>query len=191
MPSKYIPAENPPLKNCVSCGREFQPSKNDSRIIYCGEECRLSYREKKKYNSEWSRKNREHVNDYREKTKDKRNARRRELYANEPERREKAKQNTKGYREKNPNARRNNDLVTKFGITLDDYNKMLEEQNGGCAICGAKENIDSKFSLHVDHSHKTGVVRGILCSSCNLGLGKFKDDPDLLIKASEYLRRFF
>lgn len=62
---------------------------------------------------------------------------------------------------------------------------MLEEQDGKCYLCGG---IDFR-NLAVDHNHKTGKVRRLLCSSCNTGLGKFKDDPDLLTKAAVYLKQ--
>lgn len=82
--------------------------------------------------------------------------------------------------------RRNSLLKTKFGITLDQYNEMLVEQNGVCAICG---KIDKFQALSVDHSHQSGKVRGLLCSSCNNGLGRFKDSHEILQKAIEYLHK--
>ena len=77
-------------------------------------------------------------------------------------------------------------LRRDFGITLADYERMLEEQSGGCAICRA--TVSSNGSrLAVDHCHSTGTVRGVLCLSCNHGLGRFKDDPRRLRRAAEYL----
>ena len=79
-------------------------------------------------------------------------------------------------------------LQKTYGITSDDYEKMLAEQEGKCKICGS-EILDVKGrSLAVDHCHSTGKVRGLLCSNCNLGIGSFKDDVTLLEKAIEYLR---
>lgn len=77
-------------------------------------------------------------------------------------------------------------LKRRYGITQEDFNKILEQQQGACAICdtGAGEK-----PWHVDHDHSTGRVRGILCHSCNTGLGNFKDDPEVLRKALEYLVR--
>lgn len=80
--------------------------------------------------------------------------------------------------------RRNGHLVRKYGITADEYDRRLDEQGGGCKICG---KILQRVSLAVDHNHKTGKVRGILCENCNRGLGMFKDDPNLLRSAIEYL----
>jgi hypothetical protein len=83
---------------------------------------------------------------------------------------------------------RNRHLKRTFGITAQDYDQMLANQNGGCAICGATE-CSSGASLAVDHCHRTGKVRGILCRDCNTSLGKLKDDRNILLKAVEYLDR--
>jgi len=64
---------------------------------------------------------------------------------------------------------------------------MLKEQGGGCAICGETKPLKGKNYLCVDHCHETGEVRGILCHACNTGLGKFKDSPELLHTAINYL----
>jgi hypothetical protein len=73
----------------------------------------------------------------------------------------------------------------KYGITLEQYNMLLEEQNGACAICGTK----SDSYLSVDHDHKTKIVRGLLCQSCNIALGLLHDDIGLGERAIEYLSR--
>ena len=74
----------------------------------------------------------------------------------------------------------------RYGITLADYDEMLEEQGGGCAICG-KTPEDNGKRLGVDHDHNTGRVRGLLCDKCNSGLGMLRDDSTLLLRAVEYL----
>lgn len=74
-------------------------------------------------------------------------------------------------------------LARKFGMTLEDYDAMLERQQGACAICG----ITSDKTFHVDHCHTTGKIRGLLCSNCNTALGLFKDSIELLDKAKLYL----
>jgi hypothetical protein len=74
----------------------------------------------------------------------------------------------------------------KFGITVEDYDRMAAEQNGGCAICGTTEP-GGRGVFHVDHCHDSGKVRGLLCTGCNTGLGQFKDDPTRLLAAVEYL----
>lgn len=61
---------------------------------------------------------------------------------------------------------------------------MVTQQNGCCAICG-----NPTPALEIDHNHTTGDVRELLCGLCNRGLGNFKDDPERLLKAVEYVRR--
>lgn len=75
----------------------------------------------------------------------------------------------------------------KFGIGLHQYQTILEEQGGKCYIC---EQQDFR-NLAVDHCHVTGNVRRLLCTSCNIGLGKFRDNSALLRKAAEYLEQDF
>lgn len=78
--------------------------------------------------------------------------------------------------------------LRRYGITPEDYDRMLEEQGGGCAICGNAANLwRPGCLLHVDHCHETGVVRGLLCDRCNMGVGYFNDDSVLLRLAAEYL----
>jgi len=69
-------------------------------------------------------------------------------------------------------------LRSKYGLSNEDYNAMLINQNNQCAICGKhKEEIKNKRHLHVDHCHTTGRIRGLLCFRCNFGLGWFQHDP--------------
>lgn len=82
-------------------------------------------------------------------------------------------------------------LRTNFGITLERYQEMHDEQGGLCAICARPETAKRKdrlLCLAVDHDHVTGAVRRLLCNNCNHGLGHFKDSPDLLLRAVQYLR---
>jgi hypothetical protein len=62
---------------------------------------------------------------------------------------------------------------------------MLAAQGGGCAICGRAPS--TKISLHIDHDHETGRIRGLLCFVCNNGLGQFQEDPAVLRKAAAYV----
>lgn len=78
--------------------------------------------------------------------------------------------------------------LRKYGITSDEYNELFESQQGRCAICGGHQT-EFKKRLHVDHDHDTGQVRGLLCGTCNTGLGMFRDNIDLLDKAIKYLGR--
>lgn len=82
---------------------------------------------------------------------------------------------------------RNRVLKCRYGITLEDYERKLEEQSGRCAICETTEP-GGIGTFHVDHDHKTGAVRDLLCFSCNTVLGRFDDNIELLEKAIDYLK---
>lgn len=90
----------------------------------------------------------------------------------------------------NPEYYADLDLRKLYGVTLEWYNDRLEEQNGTCAICKEPETTKIRgktISLSVDHCHNTGTARGLLCTSCNRGLGMFRDKVDYLKSAIEYL----
>ena len=74
-----------------------------------------------------------------------------------------------------------------YGIDVPDYERILEEQGGGCYICGKKPT--DRRALDIDHDHNTGKVRGLLCSKHNRAIGLMGDDLHILIKALEYLVR--
>ena len=86
-----------------------------------------------------------------------------------------------------PDRERDGHLRRNFGLSLEEYDAMFADQGGRCAICGQPPRKGS--SLHVDHDHETGEVRGLLCFRCNGGLGQFKEDADRLLAALEYLGR--
>ncbi|MBB4744479.1 hypothetical protein BJY16_007938 [Actinoplanes octamycinicus] len=73
-------------------------------------------------------------------------------------------------------------LRRRYGIGQAEFDALLADQGGVCAICGAPD------PQHVDHDHRTGRVRGILCFNCNGGLGQFRDDPVFLANAITYLK---
>ena len=81
-----------------------------------------------------------------------------------------------------------------YDLTVEEYDEMLERQNFGCAICGTTEPGGKDNVFNVDHDHSMGfvreAVRGLLCTTCNTGIGLFVDDPDHLDKAANYLRSF-
>lgn len=76
-------------------------------------------------------------------------------------------------------------IKAKYGITLEEYDQMMEDQNYGCAICGESCKINK--NLTIDHNHRTGKVRGLLCSKHNRAIGLLEDDPEMLEKALTYL----
>ena len=124
-------------------------------------------------------KDREAYNSYmrecRAKNKDRINARYREL----------RKLNVEKYREQGKRRYHKNPLkakLRKYKITESDYYAILETQNSVCAICNQEMMV-----VNIDHCHSTGKVRGLLCTSCNTGIGKLKDNVKILQSAIEYL----
>jgi hypothetical protein len=85
----------------------------------------------------------------------------------------------------NPEYNQNASLKKLYGITLDERNAMIEAQENCCALCNT--TLKGGRDIHVDHDHETGEVRSILCHLCNVGLGAFRDDPNILIRALSYL----
>lgn len=96
----------------------------------------------------------------------------------------KVKRQKVGFQDKN----RGYVLKARYGISLIDYAEMLKNQDNSCAICGTKQE-DKTYHFHVDHCHSTGVVRGLLCSPCNVFLGVSKDNVDVFKRAIHYLEK--
>jgi hypothetical protein len=79
--------------------------------------------------------------------------------------------------------------LRRYGITQEQFDAMLEHQGNRCAICRTDTPCPtSGKTWHIDHDHETGRVRGLLCNSCNRGIGQLGDDPDRLESAARYLR---
>lgn len=95
--------------------------------------------------------------------------------------------------EKQQQSQRNRNLLTRYGITLDDYEELFKKQDCKCGICGTEENYSGhtgprkEWSFSVDHCHITGRIRGLLCNDCNRALGLFKDNPEILKQAISWL----
>lgn len=84
-------------------------------------------------------------------------------------------------------------MEKNYGMTLEEYDKMVEDHAGKCGICGGEgfELVKGQKNLIViDHCHETGKVRGLLCHNCNRGLGLFQDSVENLLKAAEYIGRY-
>lgn len=130
------------------------------------------------YMKEWRGKNKEKISIYHKTYKEK--------YP------DKIKESKKKYKKKNPEkfkkykkeyqAKRR---LNKFNLSIDDYNILLKNQGSRCAIC----KKESARTLHIDHDHVTGRIRGLLCVSCNLALGYFKDNSNNLKSATTYLNQ--
>ena len=95
------------------------------------------------------------------------------------------KEKARRYRQTNKARIKRNRLRSRYGEVK--YDEMFTKQEGRCAICGRHQSELPK-ALCVDHVHNTGEIRALLCSDCNLGIGSFFDNPDLLILAAEYLK---
>jgi Recombination endonuclease VII len=99
------------------------------------------------------------------------------------------KERHNAYRRANPAPSNHGDrrylylIQREYGLSREEYEAMLEAQGHTCAICGGT----GSRRLVVDHSHATGQVRALLCDRCNLGIGQFEDDPELMQRAVEYL----
>lgn len=150
--------------------------------------------DKKAYHREYYRKNREWMLQDQKardaKRQEELRAYRRAYYLKNRERileqqRERNRQHYKGnqekYRERNRKAR-----FRKFGLTQDQYQDMLDAQGGGCAICTTSFRV---ARMAIDHCHKTGLVRGILCVKCNTALGLLGDFPERIMEAARYVEK--
>ena len=121
---------------------------------------------------------------YQENNKEKRSAKAKEY-------REKNKKAIKEYREKNKEQiaiYKKEWNLKKYGLSLEDYNNMLDEQNHKCKLCLTSFTTLISKNIHIDHCHTTNKVRGVLCLHCNTGLGYFKDNTRTLTKAINYLQ---
>ncbi len=86
----------------------------------------------------------------------------------------------------NKDKQKNKRNLAAYGITTQQRDEMLQAQGGVCAICSASEP-QGRGTWHIDHCHTAGHVRGVLCHHCNVGLGHFRDNPEVLSKAIDYL----
>ena len=98
---------------------------------------------------------------------------------------------TRAWATRNP-WRRRQDFLKSYGVSEQDIERRFLAQGGKCAICRreAYGSARNTRSLHIDHDHETGLLRGLLCHSCNLALGLFLDSPELLRTAAEYVEEW-
>jgi hypothetical protein len=127
-----------------------------------------AYRKRRRaYHTAWRKQNKQHVLDY--------------YRAYAPKWRDKNRKNLKL-------KRRADHLQRQYGMSEVDYQARLAAQGGVCAICKTTKPGGTHRVFMVDHDHKTGAIRGLLCAACNRGLGFFKDDPNYLAAAVVYLK---
>ena len=86
-----------------------------------------------------------------------------------------------------PNYHRSRAIKRRYGITIEEFHRLIQAQGNACAIC--RRPMEQIERLHVDHCHRTGKVRGVLCLGCNVGIAHLQDDPLIALRASEYLAR--
>lgn len=147
--------------NCRECGVKSGLAKLNNK------ELMAPYRTKEKADA-WKKSNSERVKKIKKRYKDNN------------------KERTKEYYRLNKDVWRDGQLKRHYGLTIEQYNGILSEQNGKCAICGTNECSSGK-SFAVDHDHQTGKIRGLLCVNCNMGIGSMKDDVNIMKRAIAYL----
>ena len=155
--------------------KEYQKiwrSNNKQKVQKYQLKYRLENKEKTKlYKQQYYIENKEHIKNhlrlYRQKHKKKLNKQCREWYATH-------KEHVRNYK-----------LQWLYNFSSNEYYNLLKQQNGICAIC--KQKPSTNKILHIDHNHKNGKIRGLLCNICNQGLGLFKDNPQYLTNATQYL----
>ena len=106
-------------------------------------------------------------------------------WLSQPGNREKRKRIAIGWQTQHPEKRQEIRRKYLYGVSGDKVREILKTQNGVCAICG-----EHKGTLHLDHRHRDGMIRGMLCGTCNRGIGAFQDNRILLLKAKTYLHHF-
>lgn len=122
---------------------------------------------------------------WRERNREKMNADQRARRAADPEG---WRKRARDYSKKNPRPHKH--IKRVLGLTDEDIQQLKQRCNNRCEICGVPgEDGKNKGALNVDHDHETNVVRGMLCFRCNYGLAYFKDDPQRLVAAVQYLQR--
>ena len=100
--------------------------------------------------------------------------------------REKVNGYARQWRKDNPEKIKSHQLKCRYGLSYEEWLQMWENQDSKCAICG--DLFIKPSDAYVDHNHKTGEIRGLLCKRCNLSIGLFDDDSELMKKAMEYCR---
>ena len=144
-------------KPCKKCGNTERYCSGNKPCVNCVKE-NSKLRSKNGKRTEWSRQNKEKINS------------KNNTYYHSLTTEEKILRNRK-------------QQVSLYGLTLEDYDAMLEKQNDVCAICSQK----TEGNLHIDHNHENNQVRGLLCGKCNRAIGLLNDDISLFTKAITYL----
>lgn len=160
-------------KKCLKCGVvkpnvDFNINRraSDGRCCHCRECSKNTYKS-------WATKN-----------KEKRLEKQRDYRKNN---KEEVSRHRRIYLQNNVDKVRTYHLKQRYGITVSELEGMFVNQNGQCAIC--QTEFLNRNKMHIDHDHTTGNIRKLLCGDCNRGLGGFKDNPDILTQAINYLKQ--
>jgi hypothetical protein len=184
--------EGEAMKRCTKCG-ETKPSSEfhkdsgrpDGLYIWCKDCQRAKSKAWREANAD---KHKASVKAWRKANRERARAYDKAWLAKNPD---KQREYLERYRTKNPEqyerVQRSGHLRRTYGLTIEDYDAMLDAQGGVCALCGAEPS--PKRRLCVDHCHSTGAIRQLLCQRCNRTLGLFDDDPGWFTRAAEYLER--
>lgn len=81
-------------------------------------------------------------------------------------------------------------LKRSYGLSVEQYEQMIRNQDGLCAICKESPKNKQRKQFYVDHNHETGNIRGLLCGTCNSAIGLMQENPDSLRRAAEYLEKY-
>ena len=165
--TSWPPAAGLEPRICRVCSEEFQPYRDNQ--LECSRKCRDAHPER----MQWRRDN---------------SSRSAARPAN------KARANDRRRGTEREQLSRRKQRLRRYGLTIEQYDAMLADQQGLCALCGKPpsnpDGIGVAGRLHVDHDHETGRVRSLLCLNCNHGVGSFRDDPEVMRRAAEYVERF-
>jgi endogenous inhibitor of DNA gyrase (YacG/DUF329 family) len=166
---------------CKICGTNFDVKTNSNTRIYCSKDCKATANKeilKLKYhaNSEEARKKAREA-----------------YYRNHDDNKERSRERMKQARFSSPDSFKGHKLKSTYGISVEEFSALLDSQGHKCLICGRQISgkVNSKdLKAFVDHDHKTGAVRGLLCVYCNSLIGYCREDKSLLLAAIGYLKKF-
>lgn len=183
------------MKICSKCGinknetEYYRDCKTKDGYSYHCKNCRKPisdryYSTHKQDRVEYAKKYREEnmpkILEYRKSTKNIKSQKNKEWYQT-------VKEEKKKFYHENKEHKKNITYKSKYGITLEEYNKLLTSQNNACAICKSSGDECGR-ALAIDHDHLTGKIRGLLCSKCNISLGNINDNIEILETMIQYLK---
>ncbi len=192
--SPHVQNDNPPMKRCPSCpdGQQWHPAtaeffhrdkgSKDGLICWC-KVCKSQ--KEKKYNQRpevWGRQ------------KARREQNKERIAQQGKTRYEASKQQILATMKTQYQVNREHyrfwAIAKRYGLSAEKWNDIFEQQKGRCALCDNEFDVNKSKFIQVDHCHSTGVIRGLLCTKCNVGLGAFGDSPEMLLKAIQYLESY-